>query len=74
GLEARYHRVYEGLTLDEHLGSAWFLGPNIHYGSRKWWATFTVLPQISGHPDNGGGKNFTEHQRYEARFILGINF
>jgi hypothetical protein len=75
GLEARYHSVYEGSSLNEHLGSAWFLGPNIHYGTAKWWATFTLLPQISGNPgDNGGRLNFTEHQIYEARLIFGINF
>ena len=73
GLEARYHSVYEGSTLNEHLGSAWFLGPNIHYGTSKWWATFTLLPQISGNPSDRG-LNLTEHQIYEARLIFGINF
>ena len=73
GLEARYHSVYEGSTLNEHLGSAWFLGPNIHYGTSKWWATFTLLPQISGNPSDGR-INTTEHQIYEARLIFGINF
>lgn len=74
GLEGRYHAVYEGSTLNEKLGSAWFLGPNIHYATSKWWATFTVLPQISGSPDTHGGKELEEHQRYEARLLLGINF
>lgn len=73
GLEARYHSVYEGSTLNEHLGSAWFLGPNIHYGTSKWWATFTLLPQISGNPSDRG-LNLTEHQIFEARLIFGINF
>ncbi len=73
GLEARYNTVYEGATLNERLGSAWFLGPNIHYGTAKWWATFTFLPQISGSPAQGN-LNLTEHQRYEARLIFGINF
>ena len=41
GLEARYHSVYEGASLNERLGTGWFLGPNIHYGTSKWWATFT---------------------------------
>ena len=73
GIEGRYHSVYEGSTLNEHLGTGWFLGPNIHYGTAKWWATFTVLPQISGHPSDGH-INTTEHQIYEARLIFGINF
>ena len=75
GLEARYHSVYEGASLNERLASAWFLGPNVHYGSGKWWATFTVLPQISGSPTGGQGNlNYTEHQRWEARLIFGLNF
>lgn len=60
GLEARQHTVYQGLSLKDTLGTAWFLGPNIHYGRGKWWATFTALPQIAGHPA-GGGLNLTEH-------------
>ena len=73
GLEARYHSVYEGASLNERLGSAWFLGPNIHYGTSRWWATFTLLPQISGNPSDGG-INITQHQAFEARLIFGINF
>jgi opacity protein-like surface antigen len=73
GLEGRYHAVYEGIGLNEHLGTGWFLGPNVHYGSSKWWATFTVLPQISGNPSDGG-INRTEHQTFETRLIFGINF
>lgn len=73
GLEARYHSVYAGAALNERLGSAWFLGPNIHYGTAKWWATFTILPQISGSPSDGG-INTTENAVYEARLIVGINF
>jgi hypothetical protein len=73
GLEGRYHAVYEGIALDEHLGTGWFVGPNVHYGSGKWWATFTVLPQVAGSPSDGG-INRTEHQTFETRLIFGINF
>jgi hypothetical protein len=73
GLEGRYHSVYEGVSLNERLGTGWFLGPNVHYGTSKWWATFTLLPQISGDPSDGG-INTTEHQIYEVRLIFGINF
>jgi hypothetical protein len=73
GLEGRYHSVHEGLGLNDHLGTGWFLGPNVHYGSSKWWATLTVLPQITGNPDDDG-INRTEHQTFETRLIFGINF
>jgi hypothetical protein len=73
GLEGRYHEVYEGISLNDRLAKAWFLGPNIHYGDAKWWGTLTFLPQISGDPSDGG-INRTEHQTYEARLIFGLNF
>ena len=73
GVEGRYHSVYEGLGLDDHLGTGWFIGPNVHYGSAKWWATLTVLPQITGNPSDDG-INRTEHQTFETRLIFGINF
>ena len=73
GVEGRYHSVYEGLGLNDHLGTGWFVGPNVHYGSAKWWATLTVLPQVAGHPSDGG-LNRTEHQTFETRLIFGINF
>jgi hypothetical protein len=72
GLEGRYHAVYEGASLNDHLGTGIFLGPNIHYATPKWWSTFTLLPQIGGHPSDGG-INRTEHQTFEARLIFGIN-
>ncbi len=73
GLEGRYHSVFEGIGLDDHLGTGWFLGPNVHYGTAKWWATFTVLPQITGNPRDDE-INRTEHQTFETRLIFGINF
>ena len=73
GLEGRFHSVYEGHGFNHHLGTGWFAGPNVHYGSSKWWATLTALPQITGNPSDGG-LNFTEHQKFEVRLIAGINF
>jgi hypothetical protein len=73
GLEGRNHRVFEGFSTREE-ASAWFVGPNVHFGTSKWWATLTILPQVSGRPDNEDGLNFTEHERIEVRLIAGINF
>jgi hypothetical protein len=48
GLEFRNHNEYAGWTLgqgsQDH--SAFFFGPNIHYASQHWFATFTVLRQL----------------------------
>lgn len=64
GVEARNHREYPEFEEEEH--SAWFVGPNIHYGTEKWWATLTVLPQVTDVLD--------EHEEVEVRFIGGIFF
>lgn len=64
GLEAVNHREYPDFGDEEH--SAWFLGPNIHYGSEKWWATLAILPQVTDVLD--------EHEEVEARLITGIFF
>lgn len=72
GLEARNHREYPDYDEEEH--SAWFLGPNLHYGSSRWWATLTVLPQIFGDPDTDDGLQLEEHERVEVRLIAGVNF
>lgn len=74
GLEARNHRVFEGIGFDDEIADAYFVGPNLHYGTAKWWATLTVLPQVSGNPDDEDGLNFSEHERIEVRLIAGINF
>ena len=73
GVEARHHRVYEGIYSDE-LANAWFVGPNLHYGTGKWWGTLTVLPQIGGHPDTRGELELDEHTVVEVRLIAGYNF
>lgn len=73
GIEARYHSVYEGIGLDDHLGTGWFVGPAIHYGASRWWSTLTLLPQIAGHPGSGR-LNHSEHQTFEVRWLFGINF
>lgn len=56
-----------------------FGGPSIHYGSEKWWGTFTVIQQLKG-----GGEQFDaqddkdlhliEKTKYEARLKVGYNF
>ena len=75
GVEGRHRRVYEGLGWDERLGSAWFVGPNVHYGSSRWWATLTGLPQISGSvPGDSRNRDWVENAGFEVRLIVGVNF
>lgn len=73
GLEARYHSEYPDYGRREHW--AVFLGPNIHYGSKKWWFTATVLPQFVGGPAEEGEKaHLSEHEKAEYRIKVGLNF
>ncbi len=74
GVEAMHVREFEGIGFGSQAVSAWFVGPNIHYGTSKWWATLTVLPQVAGRPETEAGLNLTERERVEVRFIAGINF
>ncbi len=75
GIEGRYHSEYPEYKKREF--GAYFLGPNIHYGAERWWATFTFLPQISGSPRTPGrqsGLHLGEHERYEFRLKIAYNF
>jgi hypothetical protein len=85
GLEFRNHREFPDMDLGQQEHSAFFVGPNVHYGSEKWWATLTFLPQIYGHPqDLGRGGDGVEiadsrlhlgqHEVFETRLKFGINF
>jgi hypothetical protein len=54
-------------------------GPNIHYGSEKWWATLTWFPQIQGGGETYPGQSqddlhLVEKTRFETRLKFGINF
>jgi len=62
GLEGRSHSVREG---GESSKSALFMGPVIHANSARWWATLTLLRQLTD--------EFSEHEKTETRLIIGIH-
>ncbi len=76
GLEARNKQAYPGgVNLSGQEFNAWNLGPNIHYGSPKWWATLTVLPQIWGNGDGSeSSRQLVHEEEVEIRLIAGILF
>ena len=56
-----------------------FAGPSLHYGTARWWATLSWLPQISGggeqypgQPDTG--LHLIEKTEREIRLKFGFNF
>lgn len=60
GGEARSHAVREGRTTK----SALFVGPAVHASGERWWATLTLLKQLT--------KEFSEHEKTETRLLVGI--
>jgi hypothetical protein len=75
GVEGRTHSEYPDADLGNEEHRAWFLGPSLHYGGRKWWFTVTLLPQIHGRPQENSDHLFLgEHERLETRFKIGYNF
>lgn len=58
GLEFRNHNEFRGISVShgtqDH--TAFFLGPNIHYGGRRWFFTLSALRQLGAVP-------YTEDQR-----------
>jgi len=78
GIEARYHSVYPNFPADvDRENWATFVGPALHYGSKRWWATLTVLPQVYGEPhekDRSDTLHLDEYERVEVRLKTGFDF
>ena len=77
GGELSYESEYE-TEVDQERWST-FLGPNLHYGDEKWWATLTYFPQLEGGGPRYAGQTDTkfhliEKTKQEIRFKIGLNF
>lgn len=70
GIELRNLREYEELHLQGEELTAWYLGPNLHYGAATWWATLAAMPQIGLE----GSRNLEDAERVNVRLIVGKNF
>lgn len=56
-----------------------FAGPSVHYGSKKWWATLSWMPQIRGGGETYAGQtdmnlHLIEKTKQEIRLKVGFNF
>lgn len=54
-------------------------GPNLHYGSARWWTTLSWMPQIRGGGEQYDGQDeqdlhLIEKTKQELRLKLGYNF
>jgi hypothetical protein len=77
GLEGRIRSEYPDfdITSNEHV--AIFVGPNLHYGSEKFWATLAWAYQAYGHETDGqqvDDRAFAEQVQNEIRLKVGFNF
>lgn len=75
GVEGRYASVYPDWNNGLHRETyAVFAGPAVHYGGKKWWATFSYQPQLFGSPSPDGSRALDEFEKRELRLKIGYNF
>ena len=77
GIEVRDHN--ELPSYEKWENTALYVGPVVSYRQEKWWAAFTVMPQVyganyDGDPDGNSRLELEGHERWNARLILGFNF
>ena len=71
GLEVRNVNTY--LNGDLAI-STLFAGPVISYVAENWWATMTVLPQLTAFKGaTEGGLNLGDHEKLEARLLFSVH-
>ncbi|PWT75941.1 MAG: hypothetical protein C5B46_02010, partial [Proteobacteria bacterium] len=77
GAEVFYQTEHETTVGQER----WLLqlGPTLHYGGQKWWATLSWMPQVRGGGLMYPGQTDTnlhliEKTKQEIRFKIGLNF
>jgi hypothetical protein len=77
GLEFRNENILPEYNSWEN--SALFLGPVLGYRQERWWAAFTVMPQIYGwnnsaSQDGDPNRELRDHEKLNCRLLIGINF
>jgi hypothetical protein len=76
GGEARYLRKYEGVSLDNFVGQALFVGPTGYWQlSERSRLTIAWETQIWGRPTaSSAALDLVNFERNQARVIFGFNF
>ena len=74
GLEALATSAFERMHLDALGEYGVFAGPNLHYANQKWWATLTVMPQLTGWPETRGARDLEHFEKLQVRLKVGVNF
>lgn len=71
GVEGLARMLMEG-TFKETESHAYFIGPNVHYGTKDWWATLTFLKQVDIMENSG--LDLEHLEKFEVRLIFGVHF
>lgn len=72
GLEIRNHNEVTETKGWEH--SALFLGPTLSYSTEEWWATLTIMPQVTAFKGaTKGNLVLDEHEKLEARLLFSFH-
>jgi hypothetical protein len=77
GFEGRVRSEYPQFDITDNEHVAVFVGPNVHYGSEKFWATLSWAYQAYGHESDGqqeAHRAFAEQVQNEIRLKVGFNF
>jgi len=76
GAEGRYTAAYENFPNEfKRADYAFFVGPTVHYATRKWWGTLSYQQQVSGGPNvRSASRNLADYESREIRLKLGYNF
>lgn len=58
--------------------TAVFIGPTVSYRTEKWWAAFSIAPQVwgenyGGNPDGNTHLDLAHNERLQVRLIIGID-
>ncbi len=82
GVEFWNHHEFADASVHEH--SAYFMGPTLHYGGERWWATLGFMHQLPiGAAYSRDNEQFAqrdgyilgdEHEKWYVRFKVGYNF
>ena len=76
GPEVHLRAEYPNFDLGFNEHTVLFVGPALHYGAKRWWATLSYAYQAWGEgvDEPSNGKTYAEEARNELRLKLGFNF
>lgn len=74
GVEGHWRSEFPKADFHEH--TVVFVGPSLHYGTEKWWATLAYGYQVYGEgiDEPRDGQTFAEEARQEFRLKVALNF